>query len=92
MFDSVLAKNSGGDGTGMDNMTCIIVKFPRTADPTPLNNGNGSHAETETVDTSLSNGSQKRPATDGNDERNGEAVKKLKVEPVENMVGLNSVT
>ncbi|GAV08414.1 hypothetical protein RvY_18106 [Ramazzottius varieornatus] len=28
LFSVVLAPNAGGDGTGMDNMTCIIVKLP----------------------------------------------------------------
>lgn len=27
----MLAPNAGGDGTGMDNMTCIIVKLPTIA-------------------------------------------------------------
>lgn len=40
LFDYCLAPNTGGDGTGCDNMTCIIINFKDN-----LNNKRNSSTE-----------------------------------------------
>lgn len=92
MFDSVLAKNASGDGTGMDNMTCIIATF----DKHPLN-GSKNHLDTSrpsTVENGTENGGPvavkllngtKRPfaevdgAHEGAEVTSSEDVKKKKI-------------
>ncbi|XP_062585498.1 probable protein phosphatase CG10417 [Saccostrea cucullata] len=55
LFDYCLAPNTYGDGTGCDNMTCIIVNFKEN-----LNNKRNS----STLDTSIEGQPEKRPKLD----------------------------
>lgn len=52
LFDYCLAPNTGGDGTGCDNMTCIIINFKDN-----LNNKRN-------YSTELENQPEKRPRLD----------------------------
>ncbi|XP_055329996.1 protein phosphatase ppm-1.G-like isoform X2 [Paramacrobiotus metropolitanus] len=84
LFDTILAPHSGGDGTGMDNMTCIIIQLPGdglTTLPAPTN---GVHAQqptaTPTVNGAATASTLKRPASEEREEAADAGVKKAKVD------------
>lgn len=71
MFDHCLAPNTMGDGTGCDNMTCIIVLFHyKSRSSTPVN-FDCSEADSSTVDESQPDKETKSSSTQNQQENSG---------------------
>ncbi|OWA50145.1 putative protein phosphatase [Hypsibius exemplaris] len=84
LFDTVIAPTSGGDGTGMDNCTCVIVRFGHPTTSLPLNEPepepapNGAQEMPVSSPTPLSSASQKRVHEEVDGDNMGEEDKSSK--------------
>ncbi|KAH8030100.1 hypothetical protein HPB51_006532 [Rhipicephalus microplus] len=58
LFDACLAPDTTGDGTGCDNMTCIIVKFHQDKDDGCVANGNRGQKRPVPADGEPSEGTE----------------------------------
>jgi protein phosphatase 1G len=74
LFHSCLAGNSMGDGTGCDNMTCVIVRFD---DKKQVQNGNGSSVSHQDSTISDSNKRSIDEASNGEVEPEEKTAKKV---------------
>jgi len=63
MFDFCLAPDTNGDGTGCDNMTCVVVVFKDLTSGAASRTSNKRKAETD-ADTEDSEREPKRPRED----------------------------
>jgi len=63
LFDHCLAPHTMGDGTGCDNMTCIIVRF----DSLPAMSGSGKRSKADDGEEAAEAPSGKRQRLDGDD-------------------------
>ncbi|VDD82188.1 unnamed protein product [Mesocestoides corti] len=81
LFDACLASNTMGDGTGCDNMTCIIVRFDNLTGLAKCAVTRTVEAEKEEVTEKLSDSNldPAAPATNGNDAVTGD---KMPLSPV----------
>jgi len=64
MFDFCLAPDTNGDGTGCDNMTCVIVVFKDFTLGTASRTSNKRKAETTEADVIDDETEPKRPRED----------------------------
>jgi len=62
MFDFCLAPDTNGDGTGCDNMTCMIVVFKELQ--SAVTTANKRKAETDDEDSEAVGNEAKRPRED----------------------------
>jgi len=64
MFDFCLAPDTNGDGTGCDNMTCVIVVFKDVTSGAASRTSNKRKAEAEAADAVDNETEPKRPRED----------------------------
>ena len=77
LFKACLAPSTDGDGSGCDNMTCILVRFKKPSENS-TNNGNSSkrsleddstnHSSTSTLNDEHSESNNKRIRNNDDDE------------------------
>ena len=64
MFDFCLAPDTNGDGTGCDNMTCVIIVFKHLQAGSASRTTNKRKAETSDADCVEGESELKRPRED----------------------------
>jgi len=64
MFDFCLAPDTNGDGTGCDNMTCVVIVFNNLQSGSASRTTNKRKAETNDADYVEGESESKRPRED----------------------------